>query len=72
MVLQQEEKTMFRVLITQTNADGSLKGINGVEHVGGVIYDRLGESLGYIYDESKYDKSYKRKKEYYVYNWYTK
>jgi hypothetical protein len=72
MTVQQQEKAMLRVLITQKNEDGSVKVVNGVEQHGGVVYDRLGEALGYVYDESKYDRGYKRKKEHYVKDWYSK
>lgn len=71
MALHQEEKVMFRVLITQNNPDGSIKEINGIKQIGGVVEDRLGEALGYVFDESKYDNRYERKPEHYVYNWYS-
>jgi hypothetical protein len=70
-MLQQPEKVMFRALITQKNPDGSIKEVNGVKQVGGVIEDRLGEALGYVFDESKYDRDYKRKPEHFVHNWYS-
>jgi hypothetical protein len=72
MTVQQQEKAMLRVLITQKNEDGSVKVVNGVEQHGGVVYDRLGEALGYVYDESKYDRNYKRKPEHFVKDWYSK
>jgi hypothetical protein len=64
-------KTMFRALITQTNEDGSVKEINGIKLIGGVVQDRLGEVLGHVFDESKYDENMERKPENFVYNWYT-
>jgi hypothetical protein len=70
VALHQGEKTMFRVLITQFNPDGSIKEVNGVKQIGGVVFDRIGEALGHVYDESKYDASYNRKKENYVEDWY--
>lgn len=64
-------KTILRVLITQKNPDGSVKTVNGVKQEGGVILDRLGESLGYVYDESKYEyATMERKPEHYGKNWY--
>jgi hypothetical protein len=64
------ENVMFRALITQKNTDGSIRTVNGVPQIGGVVEDRLGEKLGYIYEDSKYDKNMNRKPEYFVYNWY--
>jgi hypothetical protein len=73
MALHQEEKTMLRVLITQIDpTTGKVKEINGVKQEGGVIYDRLGEALGHVYEQSKYDSNYNRKPEHYVNNWYSK
>lgn len=71
-----ESKTMIRVLITQTNDDGSVKVLkdkegNLIPLVGGVIFDRLGEALGHVYQEDKYDKNLNRKPEHYVHNWYS-
>ena len=65
-------KTIFRALITQNNPDGSIKEINGIKQIGGVVEDKLGEVLGYVYDESKYNKTMERKPENFVYNWYIK
>lgn len=66
-----EAKTIFRCLITQTNDNGTIKEVNGVKQIGGVVLDKIGEGLGYVFDESKYDKDMNRKKEHYVHNWYT-
>jgi hypothetical protein len=63
-------KTMFRALITQTNEDGSIKEINGIKLIGGVIQDRIGKALGYVYQEDKYNDNMERKPENFVYNWY--
>ena len=46
--------TMLRVLITQKNEDGSIKTKNGKQQLGGVIYDRMGDALGYVFEERKY------------------
>lgn len=73
--------SMFRVLITQykrdekgntTNEIASRKFADGVERelIGGVVQDDMGERMGYVYDQSKYDKDFKRKPETMVYNWY--
>lgn len=70
MALQQQDKTMIRVLITQKNENGTIKEVNGVKQIGGVVEDNIGEVLGYVFDDSKYDKEMNRKPEHYVYNWY--
>lgn len=72
MAHKQQEfgRTMFRALITQTNTDGSVKEINGVKLEGGVVIDNIGEILGYVYQDEKYDKEYNRKPETMVQNWY--
>lgn len=63
--------TMLRVLITQKNEDGSIKTKNGKQQLGGVIYDRMGDALGYVFEERKYDyKTMERKPEFFVENWY--
>lgn len=78
-----KDKVIFRALITQTNPNGSIKTKNikneegeivreNVPMIGGVVQDNLGEALGYVFDESKYDNNYVRKPETMVYNWYTK
>jgi hypothetical protein len=75
-----ETNTMFRVLITQYKRDDkgdvtteiASRKFNGVERqlVGGVVQDDLGEKMGYVYDQSKYDKDFKRKPEHLAFNWY--
>lgn len=66
-----ESRTIFRALITQINPDGSIKEVNGVEQIGGVVLDKLGEGLGYVFDESKYNNNMIRKPEHFVHNWYS-
>lgn len=75
-----ENKVMLRVLIDQNeyDRDGNKTGRirrykkNGVEYEmkGGVVEDRLGERLGYVFDQSKYNNEMERKPEHYVeHNW---
>jgi hypothetical protein len=73
-----EKKVMFRVLIDQNeyDRDGNKTGRirrykkNGVEleMKGGVVEDKLGETLGYIFDQSKYHDNMERKQEHYIEN----
>jgi hypothetical protein len=70
MTTQPKERTIFRVLITQKNEDGSIKKANGIPFIGGVVKDELGKHLGYVFDESKYDVNMNRKPEHFVHNWY--
>lgn len=75
-----KDNAIFRVLIDQYKKDENgirieeiaTKKFNGVERElrGGVILDKLGEKLGYIYNHDKYDADYNRKPENYVFDWY--
>lgn len=65
-------KPIITVLIDQRNEDGSIKTAkyldkNGKEQVreyrGGVVFDRINEGLGYVYNSSKYDEYGNRKLE---------
>lgn len=83
MAITGKDKTIFRVLITQINPDGSIKTKNikneegeiireNVPMIGGVVKDNLGKALGYVFDQSRYDNDLNRNPKDLVYDWYRK
>jgi hypothetical protein len=75
-----EDKTILRVLVDQNeyDRDGNKTGrlrrikVDGKEipMKGGVIKDRVGEALGYVFHNEKYDENMERKPEHYIeYDW---